>query len=58
MTPDEQNDAIREQVEAEIPKPVGGFESADQEDALRDRRFARFLELVHNPKLWTFTTKP
>ena len=32
MTVDEQNDAIRAQVEREIPSPIGGFESEDARD--------------------------
>jgi len=42
---DDANDAIRAQVEAELPRPAGGFESSDQEDAHRSRCDARFFEL-------------
>ena len=45
MTIDEQNDAIRNRVGAELPRPRGGFESSDQEDEYRARVDARFLEL-------------
>ena len=54
MTPDEQNAAISAQVDREIPRPAGGFESADSEDDFKARQEARFNELVHNPKLWNF----
>ena len=56
MTIDEQNDAIREQVGAELPRPIGGFESSDQEDEYRATVDARFLELcateVRAAKSW------
>ena len=45
LTIDEQNDALRNQVGAELPRPMGGFESSDQEDEYRARADARFLEL-------------
>lgn len=48
LTIDEQNDAIRAQVEREIPTPVGGFESDDARDEHRAKQDARFAELVHN----------
>lgn len=47
MNIDDQNDAIRAQVDAEMPRPVGGFESSDLEDVFRAAQDARFLELVH-----------
>ena len=40
------NDAIRAQVDAEITRPVGGFESADAEDAHRAAQDKRFLEIA------------
>ena len=45
MTIYEQNESIRNQVDAELPRPIGGFESSDQEDEYRARVDARFLEL-------------
>lgn len=45
LTPDEQNDAIRAQVDAELPWPIGGFENCDEEDAHSARQNTRFLEL-------------
>jgi hypothetical protein len=47
-TPAEQNDAIRERVNREMPRPVGGFESSEQEDEFRAAHEARFMELVQN----------
>ena len=44
-TPDEINDMIRKRVESELPRPLGGFESADAEDEWRERSDKRFLEL-------------
>ena len=44
-TIDEQNEAIRNRVDAELPRPIGGFESSDQEDAFRATQDSRFLEL-------------
>ena len=44
---DEQNDAIRAQVDREIPGPVHGFTSEDERDAHRAAQDARFLELVN-----------
>ena len=46
MTTSEQNDAIRAQVDAELPRPVGGFENSDDEQRWRDAQEARFFELV------------
>jgi hypothetical protein len=43
---DEQNDAIRAQVDREIPGPVHGFASEDERDEHRAAQDARFLELV------------
>jgi hypothetical protein len=54
MTPDEINDAIRAQVEREIPKPVGGFETDDAEQAHREAHERRFSELVDDPSQWNF----
>jgi hypothetical protein len=45
MTPDEQNDAIREQVDRELPRPAGGFETDAQEQAWKEKQEARFFEL-------------
>ena len=39
-------DAIRAQVEAEMPRPLGGFEREDDEDAHRAAHERRFMELV------------
>jgi hypothetical protein len=36
LTPDEQNDAIRAQVDAELPRPAGGFETDEQEQAWKN----------------------
>lgn len=46
MTPSEQNDAIRAQVEREIPTPAGGFETEDAKDEHKAKQEARFFELV------------
>jgi hypothetical protein len=54
MTPDESNDAIRAQVEREIPTPHGGFETDDAERAHRDAHERRFAELVNDPSQWKF----
>ena len=35
LTVGEQNDEIRAQVEREMPKPIGGFENAQDEDEHR-----------------------
>jgi hypothetical protein len=48
MNTDEQNDAIRAQVEAELPRPLGGFEREDDEDAFRAHHERRFAELMQN----------
>jgi len=48
MNTDEQNDAIWAQVEAEWPRPLGGFECEDDEDARRAFQERRFVELVQN----------
>lgn len=47
-TIDDQNDEIRAQVERELPKPAGGFASAEDEDAFREAHEKRFMELVKN----------
>ena len=57
MTPDEENDAIRQQVDDELPRPPGGFESEDREDDHQRAHEARFLALMHDPSLWTFSTE-
>jgi hypothetical protein len=46
MTPEEQNDAIRAQVESEMPRPIGGFESSEQAEEWKEKSDRRFLELV------------
>lgn len=46
MTIDEKNDAIRAQVERELPAPAGGFESDDEADAHRAKCDARYLQLA------------
>ena len=53
LTIDEQNDAIRAQVEAEIPTP-SGFESDDSRDEHKSAQEARFFQLVNNLPLRTF----
>lgn len=45
LTIDEQNDGIRAVVADEMPRPIGGFESAEDEDVYNDRADARFLRL-------------
>ena len=45
-TPDEQNDIIRAQVDREIPKPPGGFETEEDEATWRKRSDRRFFELA------------
>lgn len=54
MTPSEQTDAIREQVEREMPTPQGGFETEEEHDEHRERHEARFMELVNDPRQWRF----
>ena len=54
MTVDEQNDAIRAQVEREIPSPIGGFESEDARDDHKAKQDFRFAQLVQNPSQWSF----
>jgi hypothetical protein len=44
-TTDEQNDEIRARVNAELPRPAGGFETSEAEEAWRDAQNQRFLEL-------------
>lgn len=44
-TPDEQADAIRERVNVEMPRPIGGFETDEQEQAWKDASEKRFDEL-------------
>ncbi len=46
-TPDEQNDAIRAQIEREMPRPAGGFESDEQEQDHREAHEKRFFELCN-----------
>lgn len=48
MTPDEQNDAIRSQVEAEMPTPANGFETDELMDTHLASHERRFMELVNN----------
>ncbi len=45
---DMENDAIRAQVDRELPKPIGGFDNDEQYDDWREVQEARFMELVHN----------
>ena len=51
LTVDDQNDEIRAQVEREMPKPIGGFENARDEDEHRFRQDVRFMELVRAAEL-------
>ncbi len=44
-TPNEQHDTLRVQVEREIPRPVGGFETDEAEDLHRWRQDERFMAL-------------
>jgi hypothetical protein len=44
-TIDETNDEIRARVNAEMPRPAGGFETSEAEDAWRDAHEKRFKEL-------------
>jgi hypothetical protein len=44
-TIDETNDEIRARVNAELPRPAGGVETAEAEEAWRDAHEKRFLEL-------------
>jgi hypothetical protein len=50
MTPDEQNDAIRDQVNRELPRPAGGFETDTQEQEWKVKQDARFFELCGQVK--------
>lgn len=45
LTVDEINDLIRKQVNEEIPRPAGGFETDEHEEDWRRRSDARFFEL-------------
>lgn len=47
MTTDEQNDAIRAQVNAKLPRPIGGFETDDDEQDWMEAQEKCFIELVH-----------
>ena len=59
-TIDEQNDEIRARVNEELPRPAGGFETGEAEEAWRDAHEKRFLELCaesvnetkHTPGPW------
>lgn len=44
---DGQNDALRAQIEREMPTPAGGFETEVEADRHRERHEARFIELVN-----------
>ena len=44
-TIDEMNDEIRARVNEELPRPAGGFETSEAEEAWRDAHEKRFLEL-------------
>lgn len=46
LTIDEQNDAIRAQVDAELPRPPGGFENSEAEADWREAQELRFMQLV------------
>ena len=50
-TTDEQTDAIRAQVDAELPRPAGGFENPGDEDQWKAKQEARFFRLVHRQAL-------
>jgi hypothetical protein len=45
---DDQNDALRAQVDAELPRPVGGFETELEEDEWRRQQEQRFIQLVQS----------
>jgi hypothetical protein len=45
MTPDDINDAIRDHIECVMPRPPGGFASADDSDDHRAACDAEFLRL-------------
>jgi hypothetical protein len=45
-TIDEINDQIRDLVAAELPRPVGGFETDKQEDEWRIASVRRFFQLI------------
>lgn len=45
-TPDELNDTLRAQVDAELPRPKGGFETDDQEQDWKEAQETRFMELI------------
>lgn len=47
LSPSEINDYFRAQVDRELPKPVGGFETNEQEQDHRERQEARFMELMN-----------
>lgn len=46
-SPDDINDRIRTQVNEELPRPIGGFETDTLDDELRLKRDARFMALVN-----------
>lgn len=46
QTPDEQNAAIGAQVDAEMPRPLGGFRYDTDEERWREARDARFQQLM------------
>lgn len=52
QTPDKQNDAIRAQVDAELPRPRGGFENEEDEIKWKAAQEKRFLELAAGQKIW------
>lgn len=47
-TPDDENEAIRAQVDIEHPRPPGGFATTDEEEDWKAQRDARFMELVNS----------
>lgn len=49
ITTDEMNDTIRAWVDAELPRPAGGFETDEQEQAWEDATGKRFSEIVNMP---------
>lgn len=53
MTPGEEKEAIRAQVEAEMPTPKN-FYSSEEEWRYSEMHEQRFAELCGNPSLWDF----
>jgi hypothetical protein len=52
LTPEEQNDEIREIVNSEMPRPAGGFESSCDEASWKHSSEQRFMELCDELTAW------